>query len=196
MNFQQQVSKWKEGFDSQIKKCLKKIRLSGKIKESDLSKLITERTKLKKAIREATEEDTEEIEKLLNATEIEITKRVEEENFKIISENFKTMTNVTGTFNSNGLWKIKNKMFPSKRKKANMAKKNRKGKLITNPVELKSLYLDTYVSRLRHRKIMPGFENLQKLKEYLCQQRLKLSANVPSPPLTRKKLNTVLKSLK
>ena len=73
------------------------------------------------------------------------------------------MTNVTGTFNSNGLWKIKNKMFPSKRKKANMAKKNRKGKLITNPVELKSLYLDTYVSRLRHRMIMPGFENLQKI---------------------------------
>ena len=108
MNFQQQVSNWKEGFDSQIKKCFKKIRLSGKIKESDLSKLITERTKLKKAIREATEEDTEEIEKLLNATEIEITKRVEEENFKIISENFKTMTNVTRTFNSNGFeWTLK-----------------------------------------------------------------------------------------
>ena len=77
-----------------------------------------------------------------------------------------------------------------------MAKKNKKGKLITNPNELKALYLDTYVSRLRSRKILPGFENLKLLKEYLCQQRLKLSLTVPSSPITRTKLNKIFKSLK
>ena len=98
------------------------------------------------------------------------------------------MTNNSGNFNSIGLWKIKRKMIPSKKVKNNVAKKNSKGKLITNPSELKSLYLDTYVSRLRKRKIMPGFEKLMILKEYLCQQRLKLTEKVPSSPLTRNKL--------
>ena len=87
-------------------------------------------------------------------------------------------------------------MFPSKKKKSNIAKKNREEKLITNPNELKELYLDTYVSRLRNRKILPGFENLKTLKEYLCQQRLKISSKVSSLPITRSKLNKILKSLK
>ena len=196
LNFKQQVSNWKNEFDSIIKRSFKKIRLTGRIKESYVTKLINERNKIKSKIREANGEDTEEMDTNLKSVEIDITNKVQEENFKIISENFNAMRNSSGTIKSNGLWKIKNKMFPSKKKKTNIAKKNKEGKLITNPKELKELYLDTYVSRLRNRRIMPGFENLEKLKTYLCQQRLELSSKVQSSPLTRNKLNNILKSLK
>ena len=196
LSFKQQVLNWNKEFESIIKRSFKKIRLTGKTKESDITKLINERIKIKRNLKEANDDNIDDIEANLKSIEAEITNKVQDQNFKIITENFDEIKNSSGTLNCNGLWKVKNRMFPSKKKKQNMAKKNSKGKLITNPGELKELYLDTYVSRLRNRRIMPGFENLKFLKEYLCKQRLRLTAKEPSAPITRTKLNKVLKSLK
>ena len=193
---QTQFSSWYAGFQSLLKRCFKKIRLTGRTKKSEISKLIMERRDIMRKLKEAKDEDIEELETKLNKIEANITTKVQDANFKIISENFKSMINNSSNFNSNGLWKIKRKMFPSKKTRKNMVKKNKNGKLITNPSELKTLYLETYINRLRNRKIMPGFENIKKLKEYLCQQRLKLSEVRPSSPLSREKLSKVLKSLK
>ena len=63
-------------------------------------------------------------------------------------------------------------------------------------MELKSLYLRTYVNRLRHRQIKPGFENLKLLKEYLCTKRLEITKENQAPRLTRNKMDRVLKDLK
>ena len=65
-----------------------------------------------------------------------------------------------------------------------------------NPSELKKLYLDTFVSRLRHRKIKPGFEKLKILKDYLCSIRLEACSMSKSSAITRGKLDKVLKKLK
>ena len=195
-NFYQQVSSWYDEFQSLVKRCFRKIRLTGKTKASDLTALMNERITLKRKIKEAKEEHIEELETKLKQTEAEITNKVQDDNFKIISENIKNMTDISGKLNSNSLWKIKRKMFPTKKTKGNMAKKNKNGKLITNPSELKALYLQTYINRLRNRPILPGLENLKILKEYLCQQRLKYSGRVSSAPITRNKMDKVLKSLK
>ena len=112
-------------------------------------------------LKEAKDEDIGQLENKLKKIEANITNKVQDANFKIISENFKSMINNSSNFNSNGLWKIKSKMFPSKKTRKNMAKKNKNRKLTTNPSELKSLYLETYINRLRNRKIMPGFENIR-----------------------------------
>ena len=77
-----------------------------------------------------------------------------------------------------------------------MAKKNGKGKLVTSPKELKDLYLDTFVSRLRHRSIKPGFEDLKFMKEYLCAKRLEVTSFTKAALLTRPKMDKVLKLLK
>ena len=126
LNFHQQVSNWKKEFESLIKRSFKKIRLTGKTKESDVTKLIHERNKIKQKIRAANGDDIDEIENELKSIEAVITKKVQEDNFKIISENFNTLNNSSGTFNSNRLWKIKNKMFPSKKKKKKYGKKIKK----------------------------------------------------------------------
>ena len=65
-----------------------------------------------------------------------------------------------------------------------MSKKDSKGKLVSSPEELKNLYIDTYIHRLRHRPIKPGFELLKILKEELCAKRLKLVKMKPSQPWT------------
>ena len=74
--------------------------------------------------------------------------------------------------------------------------KSGKGKLVTSPLELKIFYFDTFFSRLRHRKMKEGFEEMQKLKEYLCSIRLEHCSQTKSSPLTRQKLDKVLKNLK
>ena len=48
-----------------------------------------------------------------------------------------------------------------------MAKKNAAGNLVTNPTQLKQLYLDTYKYRLRHRKIEAKYEDVLILKNEL-----------------------------
>ena len=77
-----------------------------------------------------------------------------------------------------------------------MAKKNENEKLISNPEELKSIYLKTDINRLRHGDIKPGFQNIKLLKEYLCIKRLEMTAQYKATRPTRYKLNQVLKKLK
>ena len=73
------------------------------------------------------------------------------------------------------MWNLEKKYFPRKSKISILAKKNENEKLISNPEELKSIYLKTDINRLRHGDIKPGFQNIKLLKEYLCIKRLETS---------------------
>ena len=77
-----------------------------------------------------------------------------------------------------------------------MGKKDRKGNIVTNYEGLKSLYLQTYVSRLRNRPMKPDLEGLKKMKEELFKLRLKLSKTRKSQPWTLEHLDKALKGLK
>ena len=70
------------------------------------------------------------------------------------------------------------------------------GKTITHPEELKKLYLNTYIHRLRHRPIRPGLEYLESIKTELFYKRLELVKLMKSEPWTMSDLRPVLKSLK
>ena len=63
------------------------------------------------------------------------------------------------------IWKILKKNYPQDLNKIPMGKKDRKGNIITNHEGLKSLFLDTYVNRLRNRPMKPDLEELKELKE-------------------------------
>ena len=77
-----------------------------------------------------------------------------------------------------------------------ISKKNSNGRLISSPEELKDLYIETYVHRLRHRPVKPEFEELKCLKEELCSKRLELVKMKPYHPWGKDDLERVLKSLK
>ena len=51
------------------------------------------------------------------------------------------------------MWKIKQKDCPKTDPNYAIAKKNDKGQLITGKEELKNLYKNVYISKLKHREI-------------------------------------------
>ena len=75
-------------------------------------------------------------------------------------------------------------------------KKNNEGRIISTPEELKCLYLDTYVHRLRHRPAKDDFKPLKLMKEILFSKRLELVKMNKSQPWEMIELEKVLSKLK
>ena len=96
-------------------------------------------------------------------------------------ENFGQLSSTDVSVNTNGMWKLKQKIFPKHASSLPVCKKNMRGEIITNSEELKSLYLETYQNRLRHRPISKDLVNLKTLKEQLFMKRLTLSKLRKSP---------------
>ena len=80
-----------------------------------------------------------------------------------IRDQVKGMSSIDGTFSSMKMWKIKKKVAP-RPKEPQAAKKDSLGNLITAPKQLRKLYLDAYIYRLRHRVINAEYDKLKKLK--------------------------------
>ena len=94
------------------------------------------------------------------------------------------------------MWKLTKKLFPKNAKALPISKKNMEGRLVSSPEELRELYIETYLHRLRHRPAKPEFEELKTLKEHLCAKRLEFVKMKPFQPWVEKDLKKVLQSLK
>ena len=136
------------------------------------------------------------MEKELSDTEEIISDECAETNLKLVMENFGVLSSTDGTVNTNGMWKLKRKIFPKHSNPLPTSKKNFQGQLITNAEELKKLYLETYKHRLRPRPIAKDLGNLKSLKEKLFKKRLKLTKMRKSPKWELKDLRKVLKNMK
>ena len=95
-----------------------------------------------------------------------------------------------------GIWRNKKKFFPKIKPTLPVGKKNIKGQLITNPDELKELYLNTFKDRLRQRPAQPGYENLLNKQEELFKLRLEMAKRKKSAPWKMTDLDEALKTLK
>ena len=138
----------------------------------------------------------EEVEEELNAVDEEIAELVAEEHKNKVVENFKEYSSADGLLNGHGMWKVKRKIFPKNRESLPLAKIDFDGKLITSQNKLKSLYLETFIHRLRSRPIKDELQWLRELKEELCNERIKLSKLTKTKPWNLADLEKVLKSLK
>ena len=77
-----------------------------------------------------------------------------------------------------------------------VAKMDAFGNLISNQDQLKSLYVETYQDRLKHRPMKQGFSYLRELKDFLFSERYELAKLRKSDAWTEENLLSVLKSLK
>ena len=118
-----------------------------------------------------------------------------EENVKKIKEQLGDISNLKGGFSCQGMWKVKNRMFPKSRDPP-MGKWDASGNIVTAPNALKKLYLDTYVHRLRHRPIKTGLESLKSLKEDLWARRYQLLKENKTDGWKTSEIIKVLSSLK
>ena len=68
-----------------------------------------------------------------------------------------------------------------------------KKQLITNPEELKNLYLDTFRYRLRQRPAKPDYETFLELQEELFKMRLEIAKKKKTPPWQMNDLEEAIK---
>jgi hypothetical protein len=142
------------------------------------------------------EKNIEEIENEIEQVEKKISSLSSKENRDKIIDNFSNLTRNDGSTNVNGVWSINRKVFPKNSETLPFAKRNDEGKLVSSQKELKKLYLQTFIRRLRHRPIRSDFEYLKSLKEELCSKRLEVSRMRKSEQWTIGNLQKVLACLK
>ena len=156
-----------------------------------------ERFKFKQLLKIADGDQAREVlEKQISEVEKKLAESVCTEYFNQVKEQFSMLTNSNDSFCSIGLWKIKKKVFPKHSKPLPVAKVDSGGRVVTTPEELKKLYLNTYVQRLRHRPIRPELKYLESLKTELFYKRLELVKYKTIEHWTLEDLRVVLKSLK
>ena len=90
------------------------------------------------------------------------------------------------------MWRTLKQKIPKNLNTVPVGKKVENGKIVTHHSELKQLYLKTFVQRLRERPIKEKLENLKELKEDLFKERLKLSLEERTKPLTMADLKSAL----
>ena len=130
----------------------------------------------------------------LSSVESSIANYSSAKNMKILSSHLEDLSK-KGKFDVTKMWKLRKKLCPKSLGKPS-AKINEKGKLVTQKKALKDLYKQTYIDRLRNREILPQYETIFKLKNYLFDLRLKVTSKIQSPDWTMPQLIKVLKSLK
>ena len=84
--------------------------------------------------------------------------------------------------NLQGLWKIYNQIIPKHKTSIPIAKKDHKGRFISNPLEIKALLAKEYKMRLKNRPFRPDLGDIRLRKEKIFKMQLKLAENVSSPP--------------
>jgi hypothetical protein len=177
---------WRKVLNDYFRKSFKKIRISNKPskKHTDINLLMEKRRILKKK-NSLNEKEEEELSKL----ELNIAEKCEDLNRKKVTDNFKANNGSEGDLSHQGIWKIKKKYFPKIKPSLPVGKKNMKKQLITNPSELKELYLETFKHRLRQRPAQPGFECLLEIQNELYNLRVELAKEDKTPPWTMSDLH-------
>ena len=200
--FQTQSTNWLKTFNTILHKCFRKIRVvQNNKKQSKNELLIKERIQLKKdcQVLSISEEMKLKIEERICEIEMDIGNEIAEEYKKEIDKTLKEFggddKNLCGSGRQK-LWKLLKKKFPKCSLQNPMGKKDKYGNLITNHEELKKLYLETYVHRLRNRPMKSEYEEIKKLKEELFELKMNLASCNKSAPWSMDDLNLVLKQLK
>ena len=151
-SFQSQASQWHRTFKKSLKKSFKKVRVTNRKskKNTAIDKLMEKRRLFIKNNNLTEKTNIEE----------EIAKYCEDANRIKVRENFGRLESENGNVSHQSIWTIKKKVFPKIKPTIQTGKRNLVDKLITNPTELKELYLKSFMFRLRHRPSEPGFESI------------------------------------
>ena len=201
-DIEQHVNKFYKVLDDTFHQSFKKIRIKTRNSDnkSDEEKDILEKMKLKEDLQTQIKRAECKIAKtfllqMVTDLEDEIGSKIADKNAAKVKDCVSEFNLAGGKFSQTGLWKLKNKLCP-KPHDPPMAKKDNLGNLVTEPTQLKKLYISHYKHRLRHREIEPGFEDLFHMKNELWKYRLQVLRGKTTAPWQISALEKVLKSLK
>ena len=164
------------------------------MRETESSLLFKQRSELIQKLKN--DPDNDEVRTDLEKVTAKLTEAVSQENFSQIYNNFKHMDQTEGENFSQGIWSLKKKVFPKKSQSLPSAKINVNGDLVSDPVDLQQLYLETFTHRLRERPPREEYSELYDLQKGLLEKRLMVTKTEKSPSWTENDITKVLKSLK
>ena len=140
-------------------------------------------------------EEKNKIKSKLKEAEDKVTKLMADKNAKVVKEHLSQLSTIDGNFSQMKIWKLKNKLLP-RPKDPPMAKKDKGGNLITAPLPLKKLYLQTYKERLAQRPMKAEYQDVYKLKSDLWKLRYEDLKSKKSQPWTLANMNRAIKGFK
>ena len=94
------------------------------------------------------------------------------------------------------MWKLNKKLWPKCGGVLPAAKKNHKGKLVSNPKAIKKLLAREYKDRLRKRPVRQNFTEMRTRRKKIFKMKMKFAGNRRSPDWTMRNLEAALKNLK
>ena len=159
---------WQKHLETIFYNSFTKIRVKNSNKKSNSkeSKLFDERTTLLRKI--ARKENDDACNRIL-----EIEEQLCEANFKNKSTHVKDQLNFAlkndSTNGTRSVWTIYRKVRPRHKPVIPVGKKNQLGTIATNHMELKKLYLETYVWRLRERPSHPNLVEIHSAKQKMFE---------------------------
>ena len=179
-----QIQHWHKQLKKSVKICFPKVRVKNNKRKNKHCHKFTAR---KRAIQSKSGVD-------IQNSEQQLVEEQEYLNRKKIKQNMAILLNSTNRQKS--IWKIKKIFFPKIQPPLPIAKKDSNGQLISNPNELKVVYLKHFAFRMRNRPIAPGLEKYESDIKKQFLQILKKTKTVFSNDWTVQDLEKVLKSLK
>ena len=197
---EKQTQRWWSKLNSFFHQSFKKVRVKDgrKTMLTDLDKkmdewnIVKKKNKVAKNSGESNPETEQEEENL----EQEIATTIDDLNLKVVKETLGVLHDGSGLMNRRGLWNLKKKVNPKVKPTLPMGKKNLQGQIITNPKELKDLYLQTFLHRLRNRPIKKGYEGIIDLQNELFKIRIESAKLKKTAPWKMTELEVVLKKIK
>ena len=201
-----QIEDWRKTLKSHCEFAFKKIRINESKRKTfinpHITSLVNKRNELLKKCkflskcRGVKKEHKNDYVYRLKLLEETISNLEAEENRKKIMERFKKFSENPEKINLQEMWKILNQIIPKHKTSIPIAKKDHRGKFITDPLAIKALLAKEYKMRLRNRPIRSDLGNIRLRKEKILNMQLKLAKNISSPPWKIEDLEKALKCLK
>ena len=188
-----QIEKWRRILKSYCRKAFRKIRIRKKRFKPinpQISKLINEKNEL------LTKKDISNVEEEIEAIDRNISEIEALNNRNKIVKNFKSFSDHPETINLQEMWKRNKKLWPKVGNNLPTAKKNHKGKLVSNPGAIRKLLAREYKDRLRRRPVRPDITEIRIRRKEITKMKLKLAGMRKSRDWTMDDLEEALRNLK
>ena len=191
-----QGEEWIKLLLKSIRSSFKKIRIKSQPNQKDpIQEKMEQRKQIRKKMNSCKPSERHMLEDKVQELEDQISEEAKQKQFKKVQEHLDMITDKDGRVNTAGAWKLRRKIL-NKPPEQLTSKKNKEGDSITDPEQIKDIYLEAYKDRLAHREIDPELQNYKNLREELFDQRLEQAKRNKSPPWTMEELETVLCKLK
>ena len=157
--------------------------------KDSIVRLIDERNKLVNSDKTANASQISSLDTKIAEEEAEVSREKIMKHFKELSDNPENV-------NLQQMWKLCKKIWPKSGSTLPTAKRNKMGKIVSGPRDIRNVLSKEYKDRLRTRPIRPDLKAMVKRKKVIFKMKMKLAQSNPSSEWCMADLDRALSNLK